>query len=104
MKAMLSGVIVKGNPAGVRMQLCIQAGSTSLPRRCARLLIGLLGIGCALAQTPAQILVDATAFDASADASIEVAGQNLRLTWPVSSRDSGELVLNLNPAPNQPLI
>ena len=82
----------------------IRMGSTALPRQCARLLIGLLGVGWALAQTPAQIPVDTAAFDASAGANIEVAAQTLRLTWPVSSRESGEMVLNLNPASNQPLI
>ena len=104
MKSMLCGWIPANHSVGDPVKPHIMTGLMSLPRRCARLVIGLLGVGCALAQTPAQIPVDTGAFDASAGANIEVTVQTLRLTWPVSPHESGEMVLNLNPAQNQPLI
>ncbi len=51
------------------------------------------------------IPVDLTgAASPAAGSTVSVEGSELRLVWPISPTTSGEMVFNLNPAANQPLI
>ena len=62
-----------------------------------------LAAAAAVAQPP-PVAVDTSGFRAENGAVIEPTASRLRLEWPVSANEQGEIVFNLDPAAGQPLI
>ena len=48
--------------------------------------------------------VDLAGFNAGGGAAVATGPKELRLTWPATRSEKGEITFNLDPAPNQPLI
>ncbi len=81
-------------------------------RRVSRILCGFVAIFASLptreviAQTASldTVPVDIVSTDAAAGSLVVIEPPGLRLTWPISGTENGEIVFNLTPTPNQPLI
>lgn len=81
-------------------------------RRVLRLICGFVAIFAlwptteVIAQNTSRdtVPVDIVSTDPATGSRVVIDPSGLRLTWPVSATETGEIVFNLNPAPNQPLI
>lgn len=70
-----------------------------------RLFAFLLMYSVALAQPAAtSVTFDLGSFAASAGVTVQQQSPGLRVAWPISESETGEIIFNLEPGPNRPLI